>query len=31
MKGKNIRKERGLAAFVYVPSGFGEKFPTAEF
>ena len=30
-KGKDIRKKRHLAAFVFVPSGFGEKFPTAEF
>jgi hypothetical protein len=30
-KGKNIRKKRHLAAFVFVPSVFGEKFPTAEF
>ena len=31
MKGKGIRKKRHLAAFVFVPSVFGEKFPTAEF
>ncbi len=30
-KGKDIRKKRRLAAFVFVPSVFGEKFPTAEF
>jgi hypothetical protein len=30
-KGKNIRKKRHLAAFVFVPSVFREKFPTAEF
>jgi hypothetical protein len=30
-KGKDIRKKRHLAAFVFVPSAFGEKFPTAEF
>ncbi len=30
-KGKDIRKKRDLAAFVFVPSFFGEKFPTAEF
>jgi hypothetical protein len=30
-KGKVIRKKRHLAAFVLVPSVFGEKFPTAEF
>jgi hypothetical protein len=24
-------KKRNLAAFVFVPSIFGEKFPTAEF
>jgi hypothetical protein len=30
-KGKYIRKKRHLAAFVIVPSVFGEKFPTAEF
>jgi hypothetical protein len=30
-KRKNIRKKRHLAAFVFVPSVFGEKFPTAEF
>jgi hypothetical protein len=29
-KGKDIRKTH-LAAFVFVPSVFGEKFPTAEF
>jgi hypothetical protein len=31
MKGKDIRKKRHLAAFAFVPSVFGEKFPTAEF
>jgi hypothetical protein len=30
-KGKDIRKKRNLAAYVFVPSVFGEKFPTAEF
>jgi hypothetical protein len=30
-EGKTIRKKRLLAAFVIVPSVFGEKFPTAEF
>jgi hypothetical protein len=30
-KGKDIRKKRHLADFVFVPSVFGEKFPTAEF
>jgi hypothetical protein len=30
-EGKDFRKKRHLAAFVFVPSGFGEKFPTAEF
>jgi hypothetical protein len=30
-KGKDIRKKRHLAAFVFVPSVFGEKFTTAEF
>jgi hypothetical protein len=30
-KGKDIRKKRYLAAFTFVPSDFGEKFPTAEF
>jgi hypothetical protein len=29
--GKDIRKKRHLDAFVFVPSVFGEKFPTAEF
>jgi hypothetical protein len=29
-KGKDIRKKRHLAAFVFVPSVFGDKFPTAE-
>jgi hypothetical protein len=29
-KGKDIRNKRYLAAFVFVPSVFGEKFPTAE-
>jgi hypothetical protein len=30
-KGKDIRKKRNLAAFVFVPSVFGEKYSTAEF
>jgi hypothetical protein len=30
-KGKDIVKERHLPAFVFVPSVFWEKFPTAEF
>jgi hypothetical protein len=30
-KGKDIRKKKHLAAFVFGPSVFGEKFPTAEF
>jgi hypothetical protein len=36
-KGKDIRKNKHpifklpIAAFVFVPSVFGEKFPTAEF
>ncbi len=30
-KGKDIRKKKHLCAFVFVPSVFGEKFPTAEF
>jgi hypothetical protein len=30
-KGKDTRKKRHLAAFIFVPSFFGEKFPTAEF
>jgi hypothetical protein len=30
-KGKDVRKKRHLAAFVFVPSVLGEKFPTAEF
>jgi hypothetical protein len=30
-KGKEIRKKRHLDAFVFVPSVFGERFPTAEF
>jgi hypothetical protein len=30
-KGKDIRKMRQLAVFVFVPSLCGEKFPTAEF
>ncbi len=29
-KGKDIRKKRHLAVFVFVPSVFEEKFPTAE-
>jgi hypothetical protein len=28
---KDIRKKRHLAAFAFVPSVFGEKFPTGEF
>jgi hypothetical protein len=30
-KGKDFRKKRHLAAFVFVISAFGEKLPTAEF
>jgi hypothetical protein len=30
-KGKDIRKMRQLADFVFVPSVFWEKFPTAKF
>jgi hypothetical protein len=30
-EGKRHKKKRHLAAFVFVPSVFGEKFPTAEF
>jgi hypothetical protein len=30
-KGNDIRKKRYLAAFVFVPSVFGEKFSAAEF
>jgi hypothetical protein len=30
-RGKDIRKKRHLTALVFVPSVFGEKFPTAEF
>jgi hypothetical protein len=30
-EGKDIRKKRHPAAFFFVPSVFGEKFPTAEF
>jgi hypothetical protein len=30
-KGKDIRKKRHLAAFVFVPSIFGQNVPTAEF
>jgi hypothetical protein len=30
-KGKDIREMRHLAAFVFVPSVFREKFPTADF
>jgi hypothetical protein len=30
-RGKDFRKNRYLAAFVFVPSVFGEKSPTAEF
>jgi hypothetical protein len=29
-KGKDIRKKRNLAAFVFVPSVFGGRFPTTE-
>jgi hypothetical protein len=29
--GKHIRKKRHLDAFVFVPSVFGKKLPTAEF
>jgi hypothetical protein len=29
-KKKDIRKKRQLAEFVFVPSVFGKKFPTAE-
>jgi hypothetical protein len=28
-KGEDIRKKRHLAAFVFVPSVFGEKFPNS--
>jgi hypothetical protein len=31
LKGKDIRKKIYLAAFVFFPYVFGEKFPTAEF
>jgi hypothetical protein len=31
MKGKDIRKKRHIAAFVFVHSVFGEKFPTDDF
>jgi hypothetical protein len=30
-KGKGIRKKKHLAACEFVPSVFGENFPTAEF
>jgi hypothetical protein len=30
-EGKRHQKKRHLAAFVFVPSVFGEKLPTAEF
>ena len=30
-KGKDIRRKIHLATFVFVPSVFWEKFPTAEF
>jgi hypothetical protein len=30
-KRKDFRKKRHIAAFVFVSSVFGEKFPTAEF
>jgi hypothetical protein len=30
-KGKTSEKKRHLAAFVFVPPVFWEKFPTAEF
>jgi hypothetical protein len=30
-EGKRHQKKRHLAAFVFVPSVLGEKFPTAEF
>jgi hypothetical protein len=30
-EGKRHQKKRHLAAFVFVPSVFGYKFPTAEF
>jgi hypothetical protein len=30
-EGKRYQKKRHLAAFVFDPSVFGEKFPTAEF
>jgi hypothetical protein len=30
-EGKRHKKMRSLAAFVFVPFVFGEKFPTAEF
>jgi hypothetical protein len=30
-KGKGIRKKKHLVAVVFVPSVFGQKFPTAEF
>jgi FKBP-type peptidyl-prolyl cis-trans isomerase (trigger factor) len=30
-EGKRPHKKDNLAAFVFVPSIFGEKFPTAEF
>jgi hypothetical protein len=30
-EGKRHQKKRHLAAFVFIPYVFGEKFPTAEF
>ncbi len=30
-KGKDIRKKKHLADFIFIPSVFGKKFPTAEF
>jgi hypothetical protein len=30
-KGIDIRTNRHLVAFVFVPSVFGDKFPTAEY
>jgi hypothetical protein len=30
-EGKKHQKKRHLVAFVFVPSVFGEKFPTAEY
>jgi hypothetical protein len=31
LEGKRLKKKSHLAAFVFVPSVFREKFPTAEF